>query len=386
MFSIIAISLSLDAVPSQASNGGQSLAIRAGRIMTVVEGVIDEGVILARDGKIVGVGTDITIPDGTPVIDANGMTIVPGFVDAHSHLGLSLNVRGEIDETVQPVTAEMQIIDAFDATADDLGTAVRSGVTAAMLAPGRRNPIGGQTATVKLAGSGPDAWLLRRTAGVKFSFANDALMSTRRPTSRPGLMTLLTEHLDKAGVYTPETFDPSAEILNRLVERELPVYAYAQTVDEISAALHIIDQYKLRAVLVGAHYADEMADMFVEREIPVICGPLLLRSKDKDIKRVVNLANAGVKVAFASFAPTTSAGDIRMSAILAVRYGLSPEEALKTLTQNAADMLGLTERLGSIRNGCDADLVLFNGDPMEPSSQVKMVIVDGKVVYRRESK
>jgi len=171
MFSIIAISLLLDAVPGLASNEDQSLAIRAGRILTVVQGVIDEGVILARDGKIVGVGADVAIPDGTPIIDANGMTIVPGLVDAHSHLGLSLNVRGEIDETVQPVTAEMQILDAFDATADDLGTAVRSGVTAAMLAPGQQNPIGGQTAAVKLAGPGPEAWLLQRTAGVKFSFA-----------------------------------------------------------------------------------------------------------------------------------------------------------------------------------------------------------------------
>ena len=120
--------------------------------------------------------------------------------------------------------------------------------------------------------------------------------------------------------------------------------------------------------------------------MPVICGPLLLRSKDKDLKRVSRLAGAGVKIAFASFAPRTHAGDIRTSAILAVRYGLSREQALKALTLNAADVLGLAGRVGSIQKGRDADLVILDGDPLEPSARIEMVMIDGKMVYQRERK
>jgi imidazolonepropionase-like amidohydrolase len=161
-------------------------------------------------------------------------------------------------------------------------------------------------------------------------------------------------------------------------------YTYAQTVDEIAAALNVIDQYDLRAVLVGAHQADEIAEAIVKRELPVICSPLLLHSKDKDLRRVAKLANAGVTIAFASFASKTDAGDIRTSAILAVRYGLDREAALRALTLTPAKMLGLGDRLGSIQKDRDADLVVLDGDPLEPTSQIDLVIVDGKIVYQRE--
>ncbi len=386
VFSLVAISLALSQTAGQGADGQRTLAIRAGKIVTVTAGVVEGGVIIIRDGKITAVGQDPEIPGDIRLIDAKDKTVVPGFIDAHSHLGLSLDVLGEIDETVQPVTAEMQIIDAFDPTAEALAQAIRCGVTAAMLAPGARNPIGGQAAVVKLSGDSQQRWLVKQTAGVKLSFADDALMSDRRPTSRPGLITLLKGHLDKAKTYTPTDFDPEASVLNLLTQRKLPAYVYAQTIDEITAALHIIDEYNLQAVLVGGHQADEIAQMLVERNIPVICGPLLLHSKDMDLKRVGKLAGAGAKIAFASFAPKTYAGDVRTSAILAVRYGMAREDALKALTINAAELLGAAARLGSIQQGRDADLVILDGDPLETSSRIEMVIIDGKIVYRREQK
>ena len=382
-FSIIAISLVLGVAPGRAAAGQQPVAIRAGEIITVSGGVVKDGIIIVRNGKIDRVGNDLDPPNDAQIIDVRDMTVVPGFIDAHCHLGLSLDVRGEMDETVQPAAAEMQIIDAFDSTAGSIAEAIRSGVTAAVLAPGFRNPIGGQMAAVKLSG---DRQVLKETVGIKLSFSDRALMSDRRPTSLPGLVTLVKEHLDKAKAHTPSQFDPSAEVLSRLTKRRLPAYIYAQRPDQITAALNIIDQHNLKAVLVGARQADEAAEMLVERKVPVIYGPLLFSSKDKDLKRVAKLADAGAKIAFASFAPLSYAGDIRTSAILAVRYGLDRDDALKALTINPAAILGLTGRLGSIQKGRDADLVILDGDPLEPSSRIEMVLIDGNIVYQRKQK
>ncbi len=386
LLTIVAIGLVSVPTPGRAADAGRTLAVRAGRILTVSNGAIENGVITVRDGKIDGVGVDLAVPKGMETIDAGDKVVVPGFIDAHCHLGLSLNAMAEIDETVQPVTAQMRIIDAFDPTADELAQAVRAGVTTMMLAPGGRNPIGGQTAVVKLSGDRRKRWLVKPSAGVEMSFTSDALMSDRRPTSRPGLITLVQENLDKAAGYESDTFAPTAEVLSRLTRRELPAYVRAVAVDEIDAALSVIDRYELAAVLVGAQQADEMAEMLVEREVAVICGPQLLHSQDHDLKRAGRLAAAGVKVAFGSFAPRTMSGDIRTSAILAVRYGLKRDEALKALTINAAEILGLDGRLGSIQPGRDADLVILDGDPLEPASRVETVIIDGNVVYRREQK
>ncbi len=385
LFSIV-ISLTAGSLPARAGDNSTTQAIRSGKIMTVSGDIIDNGVILIKEGKITAVGTDVDIPAEAEVIDASNMTVTPGLIDAHCHLGLSLDYRTEIDETIEPVTAAMQIADAFDPTNEALAKAIRSGVTTAMIAPGSRNPIAGQTAVVKPAGQGDNAWLVKQTAGVKFSLANDALMYDRKPTSRPGLVTLIQEYLDQAKTYTPETFDPTAKVLNLVTQQKLTAYVYALTVDEIATALNIVDQYELNAVLLGGREADEMAGMLVEREIPVIYPALLLSSRDKDLKRPARMVQAGGKVAFASWAPVTRSGDIRTSAALAVRYGLDRQEALKAITLNPAQILGLAEKLGSIEPGKDADLVVFNDDPLELTSSVQMVMVDGNVVYRRETK
>jgi imidazolonepropionase-like amidohydrolase len=381
---LIAAMLVLTQTMGQAADSGQTLAIRAGRVMTITGGIIEDGVIIVRDGKIDAVGVGLDVPDGARTIDANDRVIVPGFIDAHCHLGLSLDPSDEMDETVHPVTADMRIIDAFEPTTLELIRTIQAGVTTVMLAPGGRNPIGGQTAVVKLSDGNSDRWLVKQSAGVELSFTDEALMPDRRPTSLPGLMALIQEHLDAAEQGRSAEFDPSAEVLAQLKQRKLPAYIRARTVDEISAALSVVDQYHLTAVLVGAWQADEIAGSLVERKLPVIYESLLLHNRDHDLRRVGRLAGAGVKIAFASFCPGRSVSDIRLSAILAVRYGLRREEALRALTVNAAELLGVAGRVGSIQKGRDADLVVFDGDPLEPSSRVEMVLIDGNIVYQRE--
>jgi len=362
-------------------DGPQNLAIRAGKIWTVTNGVITNGVIIIKNGKIDAVGKNPRIPRKAKILEMPNKSVIPGLIDAHSHLGLSLDVFGEIEEAVLAVTPDMRILDAFNPHADDVKKALRSGVTTVLLAPGYKNPISGQTAVVKLYGAKTDDWVLKRDAGIKFSVGNETLISTRQPTSRPGLIALIREELNKGKDYQEREFNPSVAVLKRVVEGKLPVYIYCNTVDDIATAINIIDEYELNATLVAARDGDEVAKMIAQRNIPVIYTFFSL-SKDKDLKRVVKIAGAGVKIAFASLAPKTNLSDLRTSAIIAAKYGLSPEVALKSLTINAAEILGIDKRVGSIEKGKDADLVILNGDPLELTSGVEMVIINGNIVYQ----
>lgn len=386
IFLIIILSQSLLCRYLWAADSPQSLAIHTGKIWTVTNGVIEDGIIIIKNGKIDVVGKDPQIPSDVKTLEMPDKNIIPGLIDTHCHLGLSLDIFGEIEETVSAVTPDMQILDAYNLLAEDVKKALCSGVTTIFLAPGYKNPIAGQTAIVKLCSAKTNGWLLRRNAGIKFSLGNESLMTDRRPTSRAGLMQLIREELDKGKNYEGNKFDPCGEILKQVVEGKLPVYISGHTVDEIVTAIKIVDEYGLNAKLVGAEQADEVANMITERNIPVIYAPLLLFSKDKDLRRIGKIAGTGIKVAFASAAPKTDLSDLRTSAIIAAKYGLSPELALKSLTINAAEILGIDQRVGSIEKGKDADLVILNGEPLAPTSGVEMVIINGNIVYQREGK
>jgi len=360
------------------------LAISAGKIWTITDGIITDGVIIINNGKIQAVGENADVPEGAKVLDMSDKNVMPGMIDAHCHIGLSVNVQREMDETVAAVAADMQILDAFDPYADDVKEALRSGVTTIMLAPGYRNPVGGQAAVVKLDTSRANDWVLKRTAGVDFSVMNQALMFNREPTSRAGLVELLREELDRAKAYKADEFNPRREVLKRVVDANLPAYIWAHNVDEIASAMTIVDEYGLNAVLVAAGQGDEIADMIAQRNLPVIYPPLLLSSRDKDLQRPGKIAGSGVKLAFASLAPKTDLYDLRTSAILAAKYGLDKEAAIKSLTINPAEILGVSDRLGSISRGKDADLVVLNGEPLQVTSSIELVMVNGNIVYQRQ--
>ena len=370
----------------QMSSGSesQSLAIRAGKIWTITDGVITNGIVIINEGKIQSVGENVEIPEGIRVLDMSDKNVMPGMIDAHCHIGLSLDIFSEMDETVAAVAADMLILDAFNPYSDDVKKALGCGVTTIMLAPGNRNPIGGLPAVFKLDISKANDWVLVRAAGVEFSVMNEALMFDREPTSRAGLMDLIREELDKAKEDKDDGFNPTRDILKRVVVANKTAYIWARNVDEIASAMAIVDEYELKAVLVTAEQGDEIADMIVERNLPVIYPPLLLSSKDKDLRRAGKIANSGVKLAFASLAPKTDLCDLRTSAILAVKYGLDTETALKSLTINAAEILGVADRLGSISEGKDADLVILNGDPLQLTSGIEMVLINGNIVYQRQ--
>jgi imidazolonepropionase-like amidohydrolase len=366
------------------------LAIRAHTVWTMTEDIVRDGVILIRHGKIQAVGKDLTIPDGAKVLDMQQSHVMPGLIDAHSHLGLVTDPWAEMDETVFAASADTQVLDAFDPQGEGIQQALHAGITCALIAPGNRNPIAGQTAVVKFV-SGPEATrLLKQEAGLKFCVTNETIQQDYRyprgPTSRPGMLTFIREHLDRARTYDNGVFDPQLSALKRLVDKEIPVFIMANTPDEVSAALDIIQDYELKGCVIGGRQADELAERMAEQQIPVAYAPVISVKRDRELKRPAQLAGAGVKMAFASHAPYTMAADLRTSAVYAVKYGLDRDLALRGLTLFAAEMLGVDERVGSIQEGKDADLVIFGGDPLELTSPVQVVIVNGTIVFQREEK
>jgi imidazolonepropionase-like amidohydrolase len=361
------------------------LVIRAQTVWTMSQEVIQDGMVIVRAGKILAVGKDLDIPDDATVLDMRESHVMPGLIDAHSHLGLASDPRAEMDEAVFAASADTQVLDAFDPWSD-FEQALRAGVTCGLIAPGNRNPIAGQTAVVKFCGGAQAAWLLKRDAGLKFSLTHDTLQYDRRPTSWPGLITFIKEQLDRARQFEGETFDPQASVLKRVVDKEMPVFMMANTPEEIGAALDLIRDYGLDGRLLGAGQADEVAQRIAEQTVPVVVAPVVRLNKDKDLKRAGQLAAAGVKLAFASEAPDTATSDLRTSAIYAAKYGLDHDQAMKGLTLHAAQTLGVADRVGSIEKGKDADLVILGGDPLELASAVQVVIINGKIVFQREGK
>jgi imidazolonepropionase-like amidohydrolase len=369
-----------------AQEGQGDLVIRARTVWTMTQEPIQDGMVLVRAGKIQAVGQDLDIPQGTAVLDMPQSHVMPGLIDAHSHLGLASDPWAEMDEAVFAASADTQVLDAFDPWSHGLEQALRSGVTCGLTAPGNRNPIAGQTAVVKYCGGSQAAWLLTRDAGLKFSLTLDTLQYDRRPTSWPGMITFIKEQLDRARRFDGGTFDPQASVLRRALDREIPVFMMANTPEEIGAALDLIKDYGLDGRIVGAVQADEAAARIAEQAVPVVLAPVVRLSRDRDLKRAGRLAPAGVRLAFASDAPETSAADLRTSAIRAARYGLDRDLAMKGLTLHAAQILGVADRVGSIETGKDADLVILGGDPLELTSAVQVVIVNGNIVFQREEK
>ncbi|MCS6861291.1 MAG: amidohydrolase family protein [Abditibacteriales bacterium] len=362
----------------------QTLAVRAETVLTVSKGTLKNGVVLVRDGKIAAVGANVKIPKGAKVIQAK--VVMPGLIDAHSYLGC----YNETDEPIDALTPELRVCDAFDPQHPMLQRARRAGITTACIAPGNANVIAGQVSIIKLGATPQILW---GNAGVKFSISTDATNPQRNPTSRAGLVELVRTALNgakdgKAVSSTAQTdlmlgfptaLDERCRALRAVLNGQRRVCVHAPTADDVENALALMDEFKLKGCLLHANEAAEVCDLLKERKIPVVLGPLHFSDSEKTLKNAGKLANAGVKVAFCTDAPFSDPASLRLSAHLAVKYGMTPDAALRALTLNAAEILGIAHRVGSIEVGKDADLLLLSGEPLNLTSRVEAVIIDGKV-------
>lgn len=359
-FALVALVLLLQSTP-------EVLVLKGGRIVPVSGPEIENGMILLSDGKIQKVGATVDVPAGAKVIELpKGAWVLPGFIDAHSHLGSAFDV----EESTESLTPEARAVEAFTSRHPDVRSALGSGVTTVALAPGNGNLVGGRVGIVKLNGQRYDKALLRGVAGTKASLGAEALRPDREPTSRTGAVAMLREHLR----------DPKSDL------RKTPLFVHATTPGEIESALELQSSFGLKMTIVHARQAGDAVERLAASKLSVAFGPLTVSDPRAILETPGKLAKARVPVAFITDAPATPEEHLRVAAAFAVKYGMDRGAALRALTTVPAEILGLSQNCGSLAEGKAGDVVVWTGDPLSLSSEVDLVVVDGRITWRRPGK
>ncbi|HEV3026801.1 MAG TPA: amidohydrolase family protein [Planctomycetota bacterium] len=345
----------------------EPVVLKGGRIVPVAGPDIESGMLLIADGKVRAVGQALAVPPGAQVLELpKSSWILPGFIDAHSHLGSAFDV----EESAEALTPEARAVEAFTSRHPDARAAMSSGVTLVALSPGNGNVVGGQVGVVRLSGDRYDLALLKSAVALKASIGFEALRTDREPTSRTGAVALLRTRLSDAAAPLPM----------------LPIFLDATFPAEVESALDLAKASGRPMVLVHARPTAEQMQRLAASKIPVAVEPLTTSDRRDTLELPGRLAQAGVRFAFVSDAPAIPEELLRVSASFAVKYGLSRETALRALTTVPAELLGLQEERGSIGEGKAADLVVWSGDPLSLASEVLVVMIDGRVTWRKAEK
>ncbi|HEY2299187.1 MAG TPA: amidohydrolase [Jatrophihabitans sp.] len=383
-----------------------SVAITGGRVVPVVGAPIENGTVLVIDGTIAAVGADVSVPSGIEVVDATGRWVLPGFVDAHAHVGVHEEGEGtagnDTNEMTDPNGARMRALDAINPA--DLGfrDALSGGVTSVVVKPGSGNPIGGQTVAIKTWGRVVDEMVIKSPCSVKSALGENPkrVYGERKqlPSTRQGVAAVIRDALTKAQDYQakrdaaiakgdPFDRDTTSEVLVQVLDGTLPWSQHTHRADDIATALRLADEFGYRLIVNHATEGFLLADVLAERGVPCVVGPLLsTRSKVELRSRTLAnpglLARAGVLVAITTDHPVVAIDFLVHQATFAMKEGMSREDALRAITVNPAKIMRLDDRVGALQPGLDGDVVIWDGDPLEVMSRARHVYVNGVEAYR----
>jgi imidazolonepropionase-like amidohydrolase len=382
-----------------------NVAITGGYVVPVAGEPIEGGTVLIQDGKIVAVGVDVEVPDGVPVVDAAGGWVLPGFVEAHGHLGVFEEGEGwagqDTNEMTDPNGARLRALDGLNAADQGFADALAGGVTTAVVKPGSGNVIGGQTVAVKCWGRTADEMLVRNPVSVKSALGENPKRvygeQKKLPSTRQGVAAVIRDAFVKAQDYVakrdaadgPFERNTTSEVLARVLSGELPWCQHCHRADDIATALRLAEEFGYRLIVNHGTEGHLIADLLAERDIPVIIGPLFTsRSKvevrNRSLRNPGILARAGVRIAITTDHPVVPIHFLVHQVTLAVKEGLDPRVGLESITVNPAAIMGLDDRVGSLRPGLDGDVVIWSGDPLDVMSRALKVFVEGREVYRFE--
>jgi imidazolonepropionase-like amidohydrolase len=379
------------------------LAIVGGRVIPVAGAPIEDGVVLVNDGRVEAVGRDVRVPDGAEWVGAAGKVVLPGLVDAHTHLGVHEEAEGwagqDTNEMTEPVTPQVRALDAINPADLGFADAVAGGVLTVNVNPGSGNPIGGQAAAVRSAGRTVDDMVLRAPSGLKSALGENPkrVYGDRKqlPSTRLGTAAVIRDALVKARNYLdkldrgddpPPERDLRWEALGLVLSGEIPWRQHCHRADDIATALRLADEFGYRLVIDHGTEAVLLADRLAERDVPVLIGPLLTsRSKvelrNRSLTNPGRLAAAGVELGIITDHPVVPIHLLAVQAALAVREGLDPAAALRAVTLAPARVLGLDDRLGSLEPGKHATLCVWSGDPLDARSRVEAARIEGRQVF-----
>lgn len=338
----------------------------------------------------------------TKIVDVKENYILPGLIDCHTHLGIIEEGTGKIgidnNETSEPVTPQMRAIDAINPMDMAFMDAVRSGITAVMSSPGSNNAVGGQNLVIKTYGILLDKMVVKNPLGLKISLGENAISTygckDKCPVTRMGTAALIRELFMRTQDYIVKKEQNKIEERNIKFEAVIPLLkgeiylrAHAHRADDIMTAVRIAEEFNIsKLVIEHGTEAHLVSEYLKEKEIPVAFGPMLtprtkMELRQRNYGSIVRLFEAGLKVAIITDHPYNSIDQLRHVAILAVSEGLGKKDAINAITLHPAQILGLDNRIGSIKEGNDADLAIFNGYPMDIMSKVIMTLINGEIVY-----
>jgi imidazolonepropionase-like amidohydrolase len=382
------------------------LVIKNANIHTMARENFENGMILIESGKIASIGKNLVIPEDAEVIDAKGGFLMPGMIDAHCHVGMWENAMGfegsDGNEAVEPVTPHLRAIDAINPVDKCFTEALEAGITTVATGPGSANVIGGTFVTMKTFGRRVDEMIIDSCTAMKVAFGENPKRvyhsQKKSPSTRMATAAILRENLIKAKNYVekqlkaiesgekaPE-YDMKMEALAKVIKKEIPLKAHAHRADDILTALRIAKEFDLDISLEHCTEGHLIVD-YLKEENPkaIIVGPSLSDRSKIELQNLTFetpsiLNKAGIKVAIMTDHPVIPLQYLPICAALAAREGMEEEEALRSITINAAKAISMDHRIGSLEVGKDADVVIYNGHPFDLRNKVKFVMVNGKIV------
>ena len=392
------------------------LLIYNGLIKTMAGEDIEEGYVLAQNGKIIAVGKDLKeienrITTDTKKIDANGGWVLPGLIDAHCHVGMWEDAVGfegdDGNESTDPIMPQLRAIDAIYHADRAFVEAYESGVTTVVTGPGSANVIGGQFVALKTYGRCVDEMIIKEPVAMKIAFGENPKTvyneKHQAPMTRMATAAILRENLFKAKEYMQEweeylqdteendkpEYDMKLDALSKVLKKEIHFKAHAHRADDIITAMRIAKEFDVNISI--EHCTDGIAikDILKERQMQVVVGPLLsdrskIELKNQSLATPGILSKHGIKLAIMTDHPCVPIQHLSLCAAIAVREGMEEKEALKAITINAAEIVGIADRVGSIEVGKDCDLVIFDGNPLNIQSKVANTIINGVSVFERK--
>jgi imidazolonepropionase-like amidohydrolase len=386
----------------------RDIAITGGLVVPADSARIEDGTVLVTGGRIAAVGrsADVAIPPGIPVIDARGRWVLPGFVDAHTHLGIDEEASGaagnDLNETPEINGARLRAIDAVNPADLGFGDALTGGVTTVVVLPGSASPIGGQGVALKCAGRTVEEMIVRVPVGLKSALGENPkrVHSSRgeAPFTRLGVAAAIRDAFAAASQYRRSRAMPddsaaapdlTLDVLVRVLDGQMPLLQHAHRADDIMTALRLADEFGYRLVVNHGTEAHLLAGLLADRAIPVISGPLIgtrtkLELAGRTLASPAILVRAGVQVALTTDHNELPIAFLVHQASLAIKEGLPARDALRAITSNPARILGIDDRVGDLRPGLDGDIVIWSGDPFDLFSRALQVFVGGRSVLTAE--
>lgn len=370
--------------------------------------VIENGYIIAEEGLIKEIGTMPYSSTDNEVFDAGGRNIYPGFVDAHTHLGMfedSLCFEGDDgNESTEPVTPQLRTIDGVNPLDGYFSEALRAGITTVMISPGSTNPIAGQIAAVKTFGKRIDNMIIKSPAAIKFSLGENPKSvyndKERMPITRMAIAAMIREALKKARKYyedksiclsdsenneLPE-YDEGNEALCRLFDGSIPAHFHAHRADDIFTAVRISEEFGIKCVIVHGTEGHLICDELKDKCLGILSGPFMTDRSKPELKALTPrspgiISQNDIPTAIITDHPETPIQYLTLCAAIAVREGMERTAALRSITSTAASLCGISDRVGSIERGKDADFVIYDGDPFDITEKPQAVFINGKLIF-----